>query len=129
MRLKRSSVVVSGGIGLLACCLLTAITLFFRPSIFPLLPAYLTMAPMMWGIFLFLMALALLEIPLMIYGVRKIMEGKSTRLKNTVLALNSFFVFFPIVYAVPNLLMSAYAQLWMGFAISATALLRFIASY
>ena len=84
---------------------------------------------MMWGIFLFLMALALLEIPLMIYGMRKIVEGKSSNLVTMTLALNSFFVFFPIVYGLPNLLMSPYSQLWMGLAISATALMRFVASW
>ena len=83
---------------------------------------------MMWGIFLFLMALAVLEIPLMVYGLRKILESQSTNIILITLILNGFFVFFPVVYAMPNLLMSRPNQLWMGLAISATAIPRLIAS-
>lgn len=112
----------------MACLVLTALILLSRDWILPHLPPLLSLPLMMWIVFLFFLVLALIEIPVMVYGLRKIGEGKSTYTEHLVLGGNAFFVFFPVVYAAPNLLLSPSAQLWMGVVISATAFLRFASS-
>lgn len=126
--LNQSKVILSGGAGLVGCLVLTALILLSRDWVLPHLPPLLTQPLMMWVMFLFFMALAIIEIPVMVYGLRKIGEGKSTYTEQLVLGGNAFFVFFPVVYAAPNLLLSPSAQLWMGVIISATAFLRFATS-
>ena len=127
-KLNQTKAILSGGVGLVGCLVLTALLMVTRDWVYPLVPPVLTLPLMMWGVFLFLMALALVEIPLMVFTLRKIAEGKSTQAERLVMGGNVVFVFFPVVYAAPNLLMSTPEQLWMGLAISATVFLRYLAS-
>ena len=119
---------MSGGIGLALGLLLTLIALPIRNLFMPPLPPLMAIPLLAWGIFLFFLALALLEIPLMVYGLRKISQGKSQNAPSVTLVGNAVYVGFPAVYALPNLLLSNQAFVWMGLVISATSLLRFVSS-
>ena len=119
---------MSSGIGLVLGLLLTLMALPIRNFFVPPLPRIMALPLLAWGIFLFFLALALLEIPLMVYGLRKVSQGKSGNAPTMTLVGNTIYVAFPAVYALPNLLLSGQAFLWMGLLISATALLRFASS-
>jgi hypothetical protein len=125
---KRTKVIVSSGLGLGLCLLVTACAILIHHLLLPLLPPLLRLPFIAWGVFLFFLALALLEIPLMIYGLRKVSEGKSDKAAMMTLLGNGVFVSFPVVYSLPNLLLTNTALIWLGVLIAATSLLRFTGS-
>ena len=125
---SRSEALISGGVGASAGLILTVTALLLRPFITPLLPPLLQAALIAWLIFLCFLALALLEIPLMIYGLRKISERPSLQGRMVIRLGNGIFVFFPLVYALPNLMLLDARLTWLGLIISASSLVRFASS-
>jgi hypothetical protein len=124
--LSRTKTAVSGGVGLAAALLLTIGALLIRQQQW--LPTYFDQAVIAWGIFLFLLALAVAEIPLMIFGLRKVIDSKGAGAQNIGLIGNTIFVFFPVVYALPNLLLTSTDSIWMGLLIAGTGLVRFVSA-
>lgn len=125
--MSRTNVLVSSGMGLIVCLVGTTLALLARPWL-PPWPAWLNLPLMAWGIFLFLIAFALLEIPVMVYGLRKIAAGNSPRSPTITLVGNGIYVAFPLIYALPNLLLTNASLIWLGIVISATSFLRFASS-
>jgi len=125
---SRRKLILAGGSGLILSLLSTAIALPARSWVEPAIPAFLKAPVITWAGFLFFLALALLEIPLMIYGLRKVMESQTGHTQLIMFLGNGLFVFFPVVYALPNLLVTDAALIWLGIIISATSLLRFTTS-
>ncbi len=99
-----------------------------RNLLLPSLPPTFEHPIVAWVVFLSFLPVALIEIPVMIYGLRKVAEGKSKNTPNIVLLGNGVFVSFPIVYALPNLFLTSVQLVWLGILIAATSLLRFGAS-
>ena len=122
--LSRTKAAVSGGVGLAGVLVLTMGAMLIRPQQ-QWLPTLFDRTVIVWGIFLFLMALALAEIPLMVFGLRKVIDSKGSGAQNIGLIGNTIFVFFPVIYAMPNLLLTSVDSIWMGLLIAGTSLIRF----
>ncbi len=120
---SRSSVALAGGLGLCAA-LVTVLTAVFAARAWisaPLLPQ----AWAGWGLFLLFGGISLVEIPVMIFGLRKLAAGAERAARWGTLGGVGVFVFFAAVYALPNLLLAAPALRWMGIALGAGAVVRF----
>ncbi len=123
--MNRTDVIIAAGIGLLLGVLITALGVIAHrlwiPTLFP--------QPIIaWLMFLMLGAFSLLEIPVMIFGIRKMVEsGKPTTLKVALFTVGAF-VTFAAVYALPNLLLTSPRTLWMGVVLAGVGLLRFAAA-
>ncbi len=92
------------------------------------LPALLPQPIIGWGLFLFLGVISLIELPIMIFGLRKMGDSAEPNARRATLFGNAAFVFFPAIYALPNLLLTDISQLWMGLLIAGLSLGRFAAS-
>ena len=125
---KRTEVVVSGGIGLAGSLMVTVVSISIRTWWFPSVSSLLGAPLIAWSTFFFCLLLALLEIPLMIYGLRKVAESKSSSTPLVIRLGNGIFVLFPVIYALPNLLLTNPALIWLGGVIAASSLLRFVGS-
>ena len=129
--MNRNKIIISGGVGLLLSVLLTVASVLIRPMIIDLFVEQSWFAWLFsqilisWLIFLFLSATSLLEIPLMIYGIQKILANDKQSTINLALFTNGLFVFFAAVYALPNLLLSSVNQVWMGIVLSSFSFIRF----
>jgi hypothetical protein len=122
---SQTKAAISGGIGLVIALGLTGLALAARQL---WLATFFEQTLIAWVVFLLLMALALAEIPLMIFGLRKVIESKGGSTENIGLVGNVAFVFFPVVYALPNLLLTSADFIWLGLLIAGTSLLRFAAA-
>lgn len=120
--MTRTKVIIAGGIGLFANLLTTSGCVLIH---YFWLPALLPQPLIAWVMFLFFGAIALFEIPIMIYGLRKVAGGSTSSAINAALFGSGGFVFFAAVYALPNLLLSDIRQLWMGLVIAGISFLRF----
>ncbi|MFQ5578520.1 MAG: hypothetical protein ACE5G8_16200, partial [Anaerolineae bacterium] len=89
-------------------------------------PAALLSHPLAaWGLFVFFGGIALIEIPVMVFGLRKLAAAQNTRAAAIAAAANGGFVFFAAVYALPNLLLTETRFLWLGLLLAGTSFLRF----
>ncbi len=121
--MKRTDVVIAAGIGLLLGVLIAALSVIVRQVWLP--AALFSQSLIAWVMFLMLGAFSLLEIPVMIFGIRKMTEsGQPATLKVALFTVGAF-VAFAAVYALPNLLLTSPRTLWMGATLAALALLRF----
>ena len=91
-------------------------------------PVYLKAPILIWGCFFIFMSTALLEIPLMIYIIRNTAKGPKAHNRRMAYWLNSIFVFFAALYALPNILLVEFTQIWLGLLIGSTSFLRFACS-
>ena len=126
--MTQTKLIYSGSLALIGNLIIIAATFPLQIWLSTQIPSLLTIPLVAWSTFLTLIFLALLEIPVMIYGLRKIAEGETKHTATILLYGNCLFIFFPIVYALPNLLLTGPDYIWMGLAISITSLLRFGAS-
>ena len=125
-KVNRTDVVIAAGIGLLLGALIAALGLIARQVWLP--AALFPQSLIAWVMFLMLGAFSLAEIPVMIFGIRKMTEsGRPTTLKVALFTVGAF-VTFAAVYALPNLLLTSSRVLWMGATLTALTLLRFAAS-
>ena len=79
-----------------------------------------------WAVFAFLLALSLAEIPLMVYGLRKIVATDTPGLDWAVVATNGTFVAFAAVYGGAFILLTG--RIGWGLALCGLGLVRFGAS-
>lgn len=88
------------------------------------LPLLFSSSLITWSLFGFLASISLAEIPLMIYGMRKMLGDPSSagRVRPLVAATHSVFVFFAAVYAAPQFLLTG--SLALGLLLSTLGLLR-----
>ncbi len=124
MAVNRTRLALSGLAGPAGNALLVGGVLRLRQTWQP--PFQLSTA-LTWAVFAFFMGLALLEIPVMLYGLKKIAAGQQPAAQTVALLGYVAFVFFPGVYALPSLLLAEAGFLWPGTLIAATSLLRLVA--
>jgi hypothetical protein len=81
-----------------------------------------------WGLFLFLIFFSLAEIPVMIFGMRRMAASLNPKAKYVVLITNAGYTFFASVYAAPFILLAGKStfELAAGALMSALGLARFI---
>jgi hypothetical protein len=89
-----------------------------------LLPALVTRPLYGWGLFLFLLIFSVAEIPVMIFGIRRIASNTNPRANYVALLLNVGYVFFAAVYAAPLILLTGW--LGLGTILAALSFVRFI---
>ena len=126
--MTRSSVVITGLIGLVAGILLTALCLYVMIAGF--IPVILIRPLFVWGLFFFLLFFSLAEIPVMIYGMRSIAANDNPRAKNIALITNAGYTFFAAIYAVPFILLAGSSTLTLlaGAFLGLLCFARFITS-
>jgi hypothetical protein len=126
--MTRTSVVWTGIVGLSGALILTALSLFIMLSGW--LPPLLSQPIFVWGLFVFLLFFTLAEIPVMIFGMRRIAASPNPRAKHVALLTNVGFTFFAAVYAVPFILLAGHTppRLAVGLLLASMAIIRFFFS-
>ncbi len=119
----RRNMVLGGLGGLLACGLLTTLSVW-------LLSSGVLTPPLSYRVVALLIALvfggfSLAEIPLMVFSMRRLIAERHDN-RVLVWGLNAFYVFFAAVYGVPVLLLTGSAG-W-GLALCGLSLIRLVAS-
>ena len=106
--MTRTSVVWTGLAGLVGALVLTAISLFVMLSGW--LPPLFSQPVFIWGLFIFLLFFTVAEIPVMIFGIRRIADSPNPKAKHVALFTNIGFIFFAAVYAVPFILLAGHSN-------------------
>ena len=122
--MSRLSVVLTGLIGLVGAILFTAFCILIIVQGW--IPIILTSPLIVWGLFIFLAIFSVAEIPMMIFGMRRIASSANPRAKYVTLLTNTGFTFFAAVYAAPFILLTG--NIWAGTALAALSVARFIAA-
>ena len=124
----RKHLLTSGLLGLTGALLLTATAVAIMLQGW--LPALLQ--PPLWvgGLFAFLLFFSLLEIPMMIFAMRKMADSPTPKAKHMVWLTNTAFTFFAAVYALPFILLAGDSPLTLGagVALAALTIIRFISA-
>ena len=124
--MTRNSLIISGTLGLAANISLTAVCIFVMASgrISPLLDHSLLISIL----FFFLLFFSLLEIPVMIFGMRRMLASVNPKAKYVVLVTNFGYTLFAAVYAAPFILLAGRTTftLFIGALMSALGFARFI---
>ena len=122
--MNRNNVILSGLIGLVGAVFTTAFCLFaVRQGWVSILVSNQFYA---WGLFLFLAIFSVAEIPLMIYGIRRIAQSPDPRATSVALITNMFYVLFGAVYALPYILLTG--RFGSGMVLAAFSIARFISA-
>lgn len=126
--MTRRSIFWTGLTGLAGAMLLTAASLFVM--IQGLIPAVLQRPLFVWGLFLFLLTFSVLEIPLMIFAMRRMAASPNPRARTVVLLTIAGYTFFAAVYALPFILLTGNSstQLTAGLLLASLSLVRFISA-
>jgi hypothetical protein len=124
--MSRNNLLLTGVAGLVLGLIVTALSLFVMISGW--LPALVSRPLYVWGIFLFLLFFSLAEIPVMIFGMRKMIASINPKAKYVVLLTNAGYTFFASVYALPFILLAGQSvlELAAGALLSALGVIRFI---
>jgi hypothetical protein len=122
--MSRANVVLTGLVGLIGAVGLTALCLFIMAQSW--LPRLVSRSVFVWGIFLFLAFFSIIEIPLMLYAIRRIASGANPKARYIALPTNVGYVFFAAVYAAPFILLTG--EVWFGVALAMLSLARLIAA-
>ena len=126
--MSRSSVVWTGLFGLIGAIILTALCVVVMLS--GRIPALFSQSLFVWGLFLFLLFFTVVEIPVMVFSMKRIAVSPNPRAKYVVLITNTGFVFFAAVYAVPFILLAGHStiNLLVGVLLAGLAFVRFFSS-
>ncbi len=119
--MSRPSIILTSSIGLIGAVGLTALCLFIMtqgwiPTVFAR-PSY------SWALFAFLAFFSIVEIPVMIIGIRRIAASTNPRSRYVALLTNAGYTFFGAVYAAPFILLTG--RLGLGTVLAAFSLVRF----
>jgi hypothetical protein len=120
--MSRHRLILTGLTGLGGAVILTALCLFFIA--WNIIPVLVNSPIFAWGLFLFLLVFSVAEIPLMIFGIRRIAASPNPRSKYVVLLAITGYVFFAAVYAAPFFLLTGW--LGLGLVLAALSLVRFM---
>ncbi len=121
----RTNIIVSGGLGLLAGLIMMIGCIVVN---YMWLSQYVLSIWIVGGTFFVCLLLSLLEMPLMIFSLRQITKSERENVRTLTLFGNGIFVFFGMVYAVPNLLMTYPDFWWFGGVLASLTLVRFLIS-
>lgn len=119
--MSRNRIILTGLVGLVGAVILTALCLLVM--IWKTLPVLVTNPIYVWGLWLFLLGFSVAEIPIMIFGIRRIAASANPRAKYVALLANSGYSFFGAVYAVPFILLTG--RLGLGTALATLSFVRF----
>ncbi len=127
-KMTRSSLVWTGLLGLSGGIILTLLAV--GVMIQGWIPVLLSRPLFVWALFLFLLTLSVLEIPLMIFSMRRMIDSPNPRAKYVVLITNVAYVSFAAVYAAPFILLTGSSQLEIaaGLILGSLCIVRFISS-
>lgn len=110
--MTQRSVVLTGLAGVVGALFLTGLCLAIMVS--DLIPVILMRPMFVWGLFLFLLFFSVVEIPVMIAGLRRIAESENPRARYIALFTNAGYTFFAGVYAVPFILLAGGSTLTLA---------------
>lgn len=119
--MSRSSIILTGSIGLIAAIILTGFCLFVMAQEW--IPTLIARQTYVWALCSFLIFFSVAEIPFMIFGIRRIAASANPKAKYVALVTNAGYTFFGAVYAAPFILLTGW--LGLGIALAALSLLRF----
>jgi hypothetical protein len=120
--MSRPNIIITGAIGLIGAVILTAFCLFIMAQAW--IPALVEQPVYAWGLFLFLTFFSIAEIPVMVFGIRRIAASVNPKAKYVALITIVGYTFFGAVYAAPFILLTGWLAL--GSALAALCLVRFI---
>lgn len=112
---------IAGLIGLFGAIILTLICIIVMAA--DLVPVLLSQTVVVWGLFAFLLLLSLAEIPVMIFGIRRISRSPNPNARYVALATTAGYPLFGGVYAAPFILLTG--QLVAGALLAALSFVRF----
>ena len=84
----------------------------------------------MWGLFLFLLVLSLLEIPVMILALRRMAVSSTPKANYVTMLTNMAYTFFAAVYAMRFILLAGatWQELLAGIGLALLSVVRFVTS-
>ena len=126
--MTRASIVWTGLIGLAGAVILTGLCLFVMNSGW--IPVLLNQPIHVYGLFAFLFFFSVIEIPVMIFAMRRMAASVNPRAKYVALITNTGYTFFAAIYAAPFILLAGQSslELAIGCFMGALSLVRFITS-
>ncbi len=122
--LNRNSLILTGAIGLVGAMFITALCIYIAAQAW--VPIVISHTSYIWLFFLFLAIFSVAEIPVMIFGMRRIAMGDSPRADYLVLFTNAIYTLFAAVYAAPFIILTG--GIWAGLALASLSLVRFASS-
>lgn len=123
-QMSRRNVILTGLVGLIGAVILTALCLFV--VVLAWIPVLVRDRSLMWIILLFLLTFSLTEIPVMIFGIRRIAASVNPKAKYVALFTNAGYTFFGAVYAAPFILLTG--ELILGTALAGLSFVRFMSA-
>jgi len=123
-QMNRRNILITGLIGLVGAVFLTALCLFVMANEW--LPVLIDDTSLAWGIFLFLTFFSVAEIPLMVYGIRRIGESAQASARYIALVATAGYCFFGAIYAAPFILLTG--GLTLGAVLASLSFARFVSA-
>lgn len=126
--MTRGIFVFSGLFGLTGSLLLTAVCV--AVMVLGYIPVLLQDPLFVWGLFLFLLVLSVLEIPVMIFALRRMAVSTTPKANYVVMLTNMAYTFFAGVYATPFILLAGatWQELLAGIGLALLSVVRFFTS-
>ena len=122
--MTRINIALTGLLGLIGAAAVTVFCVMVITQGW--IPIIISSSWVILGMFLFLALFSVAEIPVMIFGMRRILDSPNPRAKALVLITNAGYTFFAAVYAAPFILLTG--NLWAGATLAALSLVRFISA-
>lgn len=122
--MTRTNIIISGLIGLIGAIIVTIFCIFVVFQSW--LPPLLSNGFYLWSLFFFLALFSVAEIPLMLFGMRRIAVGDNPKAAYIVLFTNAAYTLFAAVYAAPFILLTG--GILAGSALASLSLARFVSS-
>jgi hypothetical protein len=126
--MSRSNIILTGLIGVMGAIFLTALCLFVVTAGW--LDPPLSQREYVLVLFLFLLFFSVLEIPVMVFALRRMLASVNPKAKYVAMVTNVAYTFFAAVYAAPFILLAGQttSKLVIGVGLSALCLIRFIST-
>jgi hypothetical protein len=126
--MTRTSIILTGLAGLVGAILLTFFCLYVITAGW--IPVLINDSSLVWSIFGFLLFFSVLEIPVMIIGIRRIAASENPKSRYIALITNLGYTFFASVYAAPFILLAAQSTLELvaGALLGGLSFVRFLTS-
>jgi hypothetical protein len=126
--MPRSNTIVTGLVGVMGGIFLTALCVFIVKAGW--LNPPLSQPEYVFGLFLFLFIFSVLEIPVMVFAIRRMLASVNPKARYVAMITNAAYTFFAAVYAIPFILLAGQSnsRLMIGVGLSALCLIRFIST-